>query len=232
MPHATICTGGVRSYARQRSRATVAQKQALVELWPLYGIDYCSVDTVEVCFLQPLWPLVVDVGFGMGEHCKYQVSRGGAMNVLGIEVYAPGVGSLLRWAYQNQITTLRIVRRDAMDVFQHMIQQNSVAEISILFPDPWPKKKHHKRRLISPTFCQLLLSCLKQGGDVYCATDHLEYAQYIKAVFCGNRGFYNPYHTAQDGFVPRMCVTRAMTKYEKMAHQCQRPIFDLHVKKR
>jgi tRNA (guanine-N7-)-methyltransferase len=172
----------VRSFVMREGRLTAAQRQALVELWPRFGVPYGehAVDLPELFGRQA--PCTLEIGFGNGEHL---VARAGAepeRNFLGIEVHRPGIGQLLRACAAADLGNLRVIAHDAVEVLQSQIAPGALDEVQILFPDPWPKKRHHKRRLIQPDFAIVLALRLRPGGGLQLATDWAPYAEHMHAV--------------------------------------------------
>ena len=147
-------------------------------------------------------PLIVEIGFGMGEATAAIAHALCDKNFIGIEVHTPGVGALLKLIGENDIPNLRIIQHDAVEVLTQMIADNSLAGLHIFFPDPWPKKRHHKRRLIQPAFVKLLVQKLANGGYIHLATDWQEYAQQMLEVLGSETMLRNLIATG-DGFAPR-----------------------------
>jgi tRNA (guanine-N7-)-methyltransferase len=172
----------VRSYVMRAGRVTDAQQRALVELWPRFGVAYGeTVLDLAALFGRPA-PCTLEIGFGNGEHLAARARAEPARNFLGVEVHRPGIGHLLRAAAAAELKNLRIIEHDAVEVLQHQIAPGALDEIQILFPDPWPKKRHHKRRLIQPAFAALAASRLRTGGRLQLATDWAPYAEHMSLV--------------------------------------------------
>lgn len=163
----------IRSFVRREGRMTKGQRKALDLLWPKYGME---ISDKAINFQ------VLEIGFGMGQSLLKMAAQHPEQNFLGIEVYRPGIGSLLITLEKQKITNVRIYCADAIDVLHNCIPDNSLEKILILFPDPWPKKKHHKRRLIQTEFVQLLCKKLKTGGHLQIVTDWENYAEHIVGV--------------------------------------------------
>ena len=147
-------------------------------------------------------PLIVEIGFGMGEATAAIAQVLGDKNFIGIEVHTPGVGALLKLIGENDIHNLRIIQHDAVEVLTQMIADNSLAGLHIFFPDPWPKKRHHKRRLIQPALVKLLVQKLAIGGYIHLATDWQEYAQQMLEVL-GNETMLRNSIAPGEGYAPR-----------------------------
>jgi len=172
----------IRSYVLRQGRTTPAQKLSLERLMPVHGIPY------SIGFLDPrtifgrIAPLVLEIGSGMGETTAQIARQNPATDFIAIEVHGPGVGSLLKKIAELELENLRVVRHDAVEVLGHMIADGSLAGIHLFFPDPWPKKRHHKRRLVQPPFAALAARKLAPGGYLHAATDWPEYAGQMETV--------------------------------------------------
>ncbi len=171
----------VRSYVVRGGRITAAQQRALSELWPRFGVDAGSEPLDLAMIFGRVAPTTVEIGFGNGSHLVARAAAEPERNFLGIEVHPPGVGSLLLAAEAAGVTNLRVLRADAVEMLQHL-PTGSLDQVQILFPDPWPKKRHHKRRLIQPPFVALLASRLRLGGSLHLATDWEPYAAHMTEV--------------------------------------------------
>lgn len=181
-PEAGFPRRGVRSYVLRAGRMGSGQQRALADLGPRFVIPFAPqpLDT-RVLFGRDA-PLVLEIGFGMGD-ATAQIARAlPDIDFLGIEVHPPGVGALLRRIGELGLTNVRIVQHDAVEVLAQMIAPALLAGIHVFFPDPWPKKRHHKRRLIQPGFVAALAARLAPGGTVHCATDWEPYAQQMLEV--------------------------------------------------
>lgn len=176
----------IKSFVLRQGRITVGQQQALTELMPIYGIDYQNspIDLNQSFGRDNA--KIIEIGFGMGT-ATAQIAKDNPDNdYLGIEVHSPGVGSLLMLARDNQLTNLRIIQHDAVEVLTNMILYNSISGFHIFFPDPWPKKRHHKRRIIQPELVNQLCDKLKPGGYIHLATDWEEYADWMSQILTSN----------------------------------------------
>jgi tRNA (guanine-N7-)-methyltransferase len=172
----------VRSYVVRAGRMTDAQHRALSELWPRFGVPFAeTVLDLAGLFGRPA-PCTLEIGFGNGEHLAERALAEPGRHFLGVEVHRPGIGHLLRLAAAAQLDNLRVIEHDAVDVLQQQIAPGALDEIQILFPDPWPKKRHHKRRLVQPDFAALAASRLRPGGQLRLATDWMPYAEHMQQV--------------------------------------------------
>ena len=175
----------VRSFVRRAGRQTHAQQRALVELWPHYGVPNETGLIDFAALFGRSAPITIEIGFGNGDHLAARARAEPERNFLGVEVHRPGIGHLLRTAAAANLCNLRVIEQDAVEVLGSRIAPESLDEIQILFPDPWPKKRHHKRRLIQPEFTALAASRLRRGGRLHVATDWEPYAQQMREVLEG-----------------------------------------------
>ncbi len=199
----------IRSYVLRQGRMTDAQRAAHERLLPRYGVPFgpAPLDFARVFGRHA--PVVLEIGFGMGETTAEIAASNPEIDYLGVEVHAPGVGSLLRMIETRQLTNLRIVQHDAAEVVEHMIPAASMSGIHVFFPDPWPKKRHHKRRLLQVEFARLLASRLRPGGYLHIATDWDEYAEWILEVLAQTE-----LENSAGRFSPRPAY-RPVTKFER-----------------
>ena len=154
----------VRSFVTRAGRLTGAQERALAELWPRFGVDFGAGRLDLAVLFGNDRPCTMEIGFGNGEHLAARAQAEPARNFLGVEVYRPGIGGLLRVAGTADLSNLRVIAHDAVEVLREQIAPDALDEVEILFPDPWPKKRHHKRRLIQGEFVLLVASRLAGGG--------------------------------------------------------------------
>ncbi len=167
----------VRSYVLRSGRITPAQQRALSELWPRFGIEFYAQQLDLAAVFGRSAPVILEIGFGNGEYLLRRARREPERNFLGVEVHRPGVGRLLLEAAHAGIDNLRIIAHDAVEVLEQQIPAGGLEEVLLLFPDPWPKKRHHKRRLVQPPFIALVASRLRAGGGLQIATDWQPYAE-------------------------------------------------------
>ena len=207
----------IRSYVLRQGRTTPAQKRALDELYPKYGIPFSSEKIAS------MRPLVLEIGSGMGDTTVEIAAAHPEADFVAVEVHGPGVGSLLNAIEKQKLENLRVIRHDAMDVLEHMIADDTLAAIHLFFPDPWPKKRHHKRRMVQPGFAALAARKLKAGGILHAATDWPDYAEQIAAVFAASEFF----EEAESGF-----VRRPVTKFESRGRRLGHPVRDLLFRRR
>ena len=200
----------IRSYVLRQGRFSPGQQRAFEDLMPRFGIPYEPRPLDLEAAFGRVAPTVAEIGFGMGETTARIAAEHPETNYLCMEVHAPGVGSLLKQVEAHALTNVRIVRHDAVEVLRDMVPGGSLAGIHVFFPDPWPKKRHHKRRLVQPPFAQLAASRLAPGGYIHVATDWEEYAEHVLAVLSATPGIAN----RADGFAPRPS-SRPETKFER-----------------
>jgi tRNA (guanine-N7-)-methyltransferase len=172
----------IRSFVVRGGRTTEAQSRALRELWPRYGLEFAPQQLDLDAVFNRAAPRVLEIGFGNGEHLASLAAAHPAHDYLGVEVHPPGVGRLLLSLEARQLTNVRVICHDAVEVLEAQIAPASLDEVLILFPDPWHKKRHHKRRLIQPAFAACLAERLKVGGVLHIATDWEPYAEHIRHV--------------------------------------------------
>jgi tRNA (guanine-N7-)-methyltransferase len=170
-------------------------------------------------------PRILEIGFGMGETTAQIAAAAPETDFIGVEVYTAGCGALLRRIADQQLTNLRIIQHDAMEVVRDMIQAATLDRIQIFFPDPWPKARHHKRRLIRPDFVEELANRLKPGGILHCATDWAPYADVMREVLSASPTL-STQSTTPDGFAPRPAY-RPLTRFESRGLRLGHEVFDL-----
>jgi tRNA (guanine-N7-)-methyltransferase len=199
----------VRSFVRRAGRQSPLQKRAIVELAPRYCIDYRpALLDMRTVFGRDA-AVVLEIGFGMGETTAEIAAAHPAVDFIAVDVHDPGIGSLLARIDAQSLTNLRIIRHDAVDVVAQMIAHAALGGVHVYFPDPWPKKRHHKRRLLKPAFVHALALRLRAGGYLHAATDWQDYADEILATFAHEPLLAN----TAEGFAPRP-AWRPRTKFE------------------
>ncbi|MCI3931611.1 tRNA (guanosine(46)-N7)-methyltransferase TrmB [Streptomyces sp. AN091965] len=202
----------IRSFTPRRSRVTTAQGDALQRLWPKWGFD---IDGAKVLDLQELFgseaPVVLEIGFGMGEATAQMAAADPDTNILAVDVHTPGQGNLLNLAERNGLSNIRVANGDAVILLREMLAPESLDGARVYFPDPWPKARHNKRRLIQPDFLTLLAPRLKPGAVLHCATDWEPYAEHMLEVLGAHPDFENT--QADGGYAPRPDF-RPLTRFE------------------
>jgi tRNA (guanine-N7-)-methyltransferase len=216
----------IRSFALRRGHVTQGQRRAFDELLPRYGIAYSTqpLDLAQV--FGRAGPTVVEIGFGMGETTAAIAASRPDVNFLGIEVFLAGVGALLKRIEERQLANVRIVHHDAVEVLGDMIPPDSLAGAHIYFPDPWQKKRHHKRRLVAQPFIGRLASRIAPGGYLHCATDWEDYAVQMMDVLSREPLLAN----AHDGYAPDSAnplSVRPTTKFHARGERLGHSVWDL-----
>ena len=214
----------IRSFVTRSGRITDAQQRALERLWPKYGIEFDTAPLDLAATFGRVAPRVVEIGFGNGENLSALAAEHRDRDFLGIEVHRSGVGRVLLAAEEHQLSNLRVICHDAVEVLEHQIPLQSLDEVLILFPDPWPKKRHHKRRLVQSPFVELLAARLKPTGILRLATDWQPYAEHMLEVLSACPLLSN--QSAQRTFVPRP-PERAPTRFEKRGERLGHGVWDL-----
>ena len=212
----------IRSYVLRQGRFSRGQQRAYEELLPRFGVAFDRKPLDLRALFGRSAPVVAEVGSGMGETTARIAAENPGTDYLAMEVHAPGVGSLLRQAEERGVANLRVVVHDAVEVMREMVPAASLAGIHVFFPDPWPKKRHHKRRLLQPEFVALARDRLAPGGYLHVATDWEEYAQQALAILSATPGLAN---SARD-FAPRP-ETRPETKFERRGIKLGHGVWDL-----
>jgi len=214
----------IRSFVMRAGRITDAQVRALEVLWPKYGVEF-GPDALDLdALFGRRAPRTVEIGFGNGENLATVAANHPERDYLGIEVHRPGVGRLLLALEELQLENVRVISHDAVEVLAQQIAQQSLDEVVVLFPDPWPKKRHHKRRLVQSAFVELATDHLQPGGVLRIATDWQPYAQQMLATLSANSRLRN---LAADGtFVPRP-AERVATRFEKRGERLGHEVWDL-----
>lgn len=213
----------IRSFVLRQGRLTTAQERALETGMPRYGIPFAQqpLNLTEV-FGRADSRKILEIGFGMGETTAHIAEHHADWDILGIEVHTPGVGSLLKRVSERELTNVRVIQYDAVEVLKHMVDDISLDGIHIFFPDPWPKKRHHKRRLIQPELVKLLSRKLKQGGYLHVATDWQEYAEWILEILRAESMLEN---TTTD-YAPKP-EYRPLTKFEQRGLRLGHGVWDI-----
>ncbi|WP_166388419.1 tRNA (guanosine(46)-N7)-methyltransferase TrmB [Catellatospora methionotrophica] len=214
----------ITTFHPRRGRVSTRHEDALTRLWPRYGVDiaepYPPLDTTALFGRRA--PLVLEIGSGMGDATAAMAAADPGRDYLAVEVFPPGLGNLLAVVEERELANVRVAQGDALNLLQHMLAPGSLDAVHVYFPDPWPKLKHHKRRLIQPDNVALLRTRLAVGGVLHCATDWAAYAEQMAEVLNAADGLAN----LHDGFAPRP-AHRPVTKFERRGLAAGRQIFDL-----
>lgn len=209
-------------------RATVAQQRALEELWPTFGITELGTLDLDAIFGRKSQRML-EIGFGAGEALLAFAQSHRDIDCLGIEVHRPGVGHLMLGAHADGLTNLRVIDRDAVEVLRDQIAPGSLSIVHIFFPDPWHKKRHHKRRLIQPEFVALLAQAIAREGTLRLATDWEHYALQMREVIDASSDFENV--AGREGFVARTEL-RPLTRFERRGHRLGHGVWDLEYRRK
>ena len=214
----------IRSFVLRKGRMTVAQQHALDELWPHYGIERReTVLDFDEHFEHPA-DVIMEIGFGNGESTWQMAQQEPQKNFIGVEVHEPGVGQLLMALDEHGIENVRIACEDAVPFLQKRIAAGSLSGVRIYFADPWPKKRHHKRRIMQTEFVSLRARCINKGGILHLATDWLPYAEHMLEVMRANPDFIN---LSADGDYCERPDWRPYTKYEQRGEKLGHEVLDL-----
>ena len=212
----------IRSYVLRQGRISPAQQRACDELLPRFGIPFSETPLDYAAVFGRVAPVVLEIGFGMGETTAAIAAAQGERDFLGVEVHLPGVGALLKRVEAQALPNVRVIRHDAVDVVRAMIAQGSLAAVHVYFPDPWPKKRHHKRRLLTPAFVHALAQRLAANGYLHVATDWAHYAEAILATLAAEPLLAN----SSEGFAPPP-PWRPQTKFETRGRKLGHGVFDM-----
>ena len=222
-----MLTTHIRSFVHRRSHITQGQQQALDTLLAKWGVTYqTSLLDLNATFNRQA-DTILEIGFGMGETTEKIALSRPADNFLGVEVFNAGVGSLLKRIEASSLQNIRIIQHDAVEVIRDMIAPGTLAGVHIYFPDPWPKLRHHKRRLVQPPFIASLASRLKPGGYLHCATDWEHYAMQMLDVLSHEQSLEN----TAEGFAPRPDY-RPLTKFENRGLRLGHGVWDVIFKRK
>lgn len=202
----------IRSFVKRTGRMTPSQERALKELWPEYGLDYLAEPLQLSRVFGRTAPRVLEIGFGNGETLVQQALDSPDKDFIGIEVHEPGVGHALLKAREAGISNLRLIVHDAIDVLAEQIPSLSLARVNLYFPDPWPKKRHHKRRIVQQDFLDLVADRLAAGGTLHIATDWADYSEHIDDILSRSHRFRCSEHRLHEGDQP---LDRPRTKFEQ-----------------
>jgi tRNA (guanine-N7-)-methyltransferase len=219
-PILALMLRNIKSFVRRERRITRAQNYALETLWSKYGLNLikCVLDFATLFKREA--PVIFEIGFGVGTSLAAMAKQLPEYNFIGVEVHRPGVGALLLELEQQQITNVKIFCADAIEVLQQCIPNNSLNKILLFFPDPWPKRKHHKRRLVNSDFVKLIVQKLKTNGIFHVATDWEDYAQHVQKIMAQNSEFE---------LIPKTegAYLRPLTKFELRGQKLGHKISDL-----
>jgi len=218
----------IRSFGAGRGRVTRAQQRSYEKDFPRYSVAFTGKPIEAVACFGRRAPLVLEIGFGMGETTARIAQAHPELDFLAVEVFAGGIGSLAMRLARQRLTNVRIVEHDAVEVVREMLRPQSLAGVHIFFPDPWPKARHHKRRLIASRFVAALADRLRQGGFVHCATDWEHYAQQMLEVLQGEPALRNLHAGFAPAPVNPLCerpATKFHARGERLGHSVRDLVF-------
>lgn len=226
----------ITSFVHHRARLTEGQQRAWDRSWPVLGRDVADVVEGSVAYDPSAWfgrtaPLVLEIGSGMGESTAALAAAAPEHDHLAVEVFEPGLAQLLMRVEELGLTNLALLRGDAVELLRTRVPEGSLSAVRIYFPDPWPKRKHRKRRLVQPEVAALVASRLAPGGTLHLATDWEDYATQMRAVCDGEHSLVNTAADAPGGWFPRP-DWRPVTKFEQRAHLEGRAVHDLLYRRR
>ena len=214
----------VRSFVKREGRLTPGQTRALTQLWPYYGLQVADgLQALPTIFARSA-ETVLEIGFGNGSSLFTMAKQQSELNFIGVEVHRPGVGALLMGIKADKVANIRIYQEDALEVLKYCIPNHSLMRVQLYFPDPWYKKKHHKRRILQPDFIALIHKKLKPGGIFHLATDWQDYADYMLQTMDDIPGFTN---LAGVGNVSPKPAYRPTTKFEQRGQKLGYQVSDL-----
>jgi tRNA (guanine-N7-)-methyltransferase len=213
----------IRSFVRREGRITRAQQCALERLWPRYGMDIGHCLDLDAVFGR-VAPRTLEIGFGNGESLAGMAAREPATDFIGIEVHRPGIGHLLLELERRDLHNVRVISGDAVEVLHDCLPDGALEQVLLWFPDPWPKKRHHKRRIVQPGFIELLARKLKPRGILHMATDWEDYAQHMLSVMALAGGFQNCAGSGR--YTPRPDY-RPVTRFEERGRRIGHGVRDL-----
>ena len=214
----------IRSFVLREGRITPAQQRAFAQHWRRFGIDFAGSPVDLDALFGRTAPRVLEIGFGNGEALAWAGQHEPARDHLGIEVHRPGVGRLMNALAAHDVGNVRVWNHDAVEVLQNDLAPGTLDEVRIWFPDPWPKKRHHKRRLVQPAFVDLLTTRVKPGGLLHLATDWPEYAVHMQEVLAGQPGWRLREGASGDSGRP---AWRIETRFERRGIDLGHPVTDL-----
>ena len=212
----------IRSFVTRAGRLSIAQARALEELGPKFLIEYAKAPLEFAAAFGRTAPVILEIGFGMGDTTSHIAKGMLEKDFIGVEVHTPGVGSLLKQIGEQELTNVRLIQHDAVEVLNQMIPEGSLAGVHVFFPDPWHKARHNKRRLLQGPFVKLLAERLAPGGYLHCATDWEDYAVQMLEVL----GAEALLHNTAEGYAPQPAY-RPLTKFENRGIKLGHGVWDL-----
>ena len=214
----------IRSYVQRAGRMTTAQRRALEELWPRYQVMDADAPLDWPLLFGRTAPVIIEIGFGNGTSLLTMAAAQPEKNFVGVEVHRPGIGQLLMGLTQDNIANVKLVYGDALEFLQHRVMDDSVDALHLFFPDPWPKVRHHKRRIVQAEFAQLVRRKLRTGGYFHMATDWQAYADHMMKTMTQALGYANT--AGAQNYCPRP-EYRPLTKFERRGQRLGHGVWDL-----
>ena len=219
----------IRSYVLRQGRITAGQERAFADHWPRYGLEVDDALRLDApALFGDNRDLILEIGFGNGDSLVQMAAAAPQAGYIGIEVHRPGVGHAMLAAAAANLDNLRLIRHDAVAILRDHIADGTLARVQIYFPDPWPKARHHKRRIVQQPFTDLIWRKLRAGGEIHCATDWAEYAEWMRDVFASDDKWQNL--GGADGYAPRP-EWRPQTKFERRGERLGHGVWDLRYRK-
>ena len=219
----------IRSYVLRQGRITAGQERAFADHWPRYGLEVDGALRLDAAALfGDARDLNLEIGFGNGDSLVQMAAAAPEAGYIGIEVHRPGVGHALLAAVAAGLDNLRLIRHDAVAILRDHVADGTLARVQIYFPDPWPKARHHKRRIVQQPFTDLIWRKLRAGGEIHCATDWAAYAEWMRDIFAGDPKWHNLGNA--DGYAPRP-EWRPQTKFERRGERLGHSVWDLRYRK-
>jgi tRNA (guanine-N7-)-methyltransferase len=211
----------IKSFVRRSGRMTASQKNALKTYWPIYGIEFSQ---IQPDFPSGFEALKLEIGIGNGDAIIDMATADACSLYLGIEVHEPGIGRCLNIIHQQELGNVRLIKHDAVEVLEHMIAPGTLDRVLLFFPDPWHKKRHHKRRIVNQHFRDLACQGLKPGASIHIATDWQDYAESIAAQFLADARFINK---GDAGGCAEAPTYRPLTRFERRGRRLGHGVWDL-----
>jgi tRNA (guanine-N7-)-methyltransferase len=230
MTHSKLFLRRIRSFVRRDSRMTDAQENAFNQLWPTYGLEITKGIIDYSIVFNRVAPTVLEIGFGSGHSLLAAAECYPPYNFIGIETHRPGIGTLLLHLKTKPLHNIRVYYADAVDVLAQCIPDNSLSVIQIFFPDPWRKRRHHKRRLIQPAFVKSVVQKLEVGGEIHLATDWEDYAKHMMNVLSHESALINM--AGLGCYSDRSSQRPVITKFEQRGQNAGHEIWELRFVKR
>ena len=219
----------IRSYVLRQGRITAGQERAFADHWPRYGLEVDDALRLDApALFNDARDLILEIGFGNGDSLVQMAAAAPQAGYIGIEVHRPGVGHAMLAAAAANLDNLRLIRHDAVAILRDHVADGTLARVQIYFPDPWPKARHHKRRIVQKPFTDLIWRKLRAGGEIHCATDWAEYAEWMRDVFASDDKWQNL--GGADGYAPRP-DWRPQTKFERRGERLGHGVWDLRYRK-